>query len=35
LVFSRSVKDMLAKPSGQVPLDVFEEAVHALVGASK
>jgi hypothetical protein len=35
LIFSKSVKDMLVKPSGQVPLDVFEEAVHTLVGASK
>jgi hypothetical protein len=35
LTFSKSVKDMLAKPSGQVPLDVFEEAVHTLVGAAK
>jgi hypothetical protein len=35
LTFSKSVKDMLAKPGGQVPLDVFEEAVHALVGVAK
>jgi hypothetical protein len=35
LIFSKSVKEMLVKPSGQVPLDVFEEAVHTLVGASK
>jgi hypothetical protein len=35
LTLSRGVKEMLAKPSGQVPLDVFEEAVHTLVGAAK
>jgi hypothetical protein len=35
LIFSKSVKDMLARPSGQVPLDVFEEAVHTLLGAAK
>jgi hypothetical protein len=35
LTFSKPVKEMLAKPSGQVPLDVLEEAVHALVGAAK
>jgi hypothetical protein len=35
LIFSKSVKEMLAKPSGQVPLDVFEEAVRAFVGAAK
>jgi hypothetical protein len=35
LTFSKSVKEMFAKSSGQVPLDAFEEAVHALVGAAK
>jgi hypothetical protein len=35
LTFSKSVKEMLAKPSGQVPLNVFEEAVHTLVGAAR
>ncbi len=35
LAFSKSVREMLAKPAGQVPLDVFEEAVRTLVGAAK
>ncbi|HKV61422.1 MAG TPA: hypothetical protein VJO16_05880 [Candidatus Acidoferrum sp.] len=35
LIFSKSVKEMLAKPSGQVPLEVFEETIQALVGAAK
>ncbi len=35
LIFSKPVKEMLAKPNGQVPLDVFEEAIHELIGAAK
>ena len=35
LTFSKPVREMMAKPAGQVPLDAFEEAVRALVGVAK
>ncbi|OLB92281.1 MAG: hypothetical protein AUI02_08375 [Acidobacteria bacterium 13_2_20CM_2_57_12] len=35
LTLSKSVTEMMKQPSGQVPLDAFEEAVHALIGARK
>jgi hypothetical protein len=35
LVFSKTIRETLAKPAGQVPLDDFEQVIHALVGAAK
>ena len=35
LVFSKTVREMIAKPAGQAPLNDFEDFIHALVGATK
>lgn len=35
LTFSKPMREMLAKPAGQAPLELFEEAIKALLGAHK
>jgi hypothetical protein len=35
LVFSKTVRETLAKPAARVPLDDFEQVIQALVGAAK